>query len=693
MSEAKSQELLLEIGCEEIPARFVPGALESLKKKAAASLSTLRLDHGAILTAGTPRRMTICVREVSSLQPDLVREVTGPARSVAYGADGELTRAGIGFARSQGVEPGELTIKSLPKGEYVSALRKETGRLAADILREEIPGWITSLRFPKSMRWGDGDLRFVRPLHWIVGLFGGEVLEFEVEGISSGKESAGHRFLSPGTFEVTGWDDYLEKTRGAMVIADPVERRASIARQIAEAAAEEGGEVSEDEELLDTVTHLVEFPVAVCGSFDEDFLKLPEEVLITSMRSHQKYFTLRDGKGSLMARFIAVSNMTCDDGMKLVREGNERVLRARLADARFFFEEDGKSSLGELVKELEKVVYQEKIGSYLEKTERVAGLAGELAAKIPLLDPADASRSALLGKADLVTQMVGEFPELQGVMGREYALLSGEKASVAKAIYEQYLPRFSGDLLPESDLGCVLSLADRADSIVGIFGIGEAPTGSEDPYGMRRHTLAIINILRAKEYPIELSLLFEKAICHLQGKIDRSAPELFAEIMEFFRGRLENLYVGAGHTPDVVKAVLSAGFRRMPEVRGKIEALEEFRKEEDFPPLAAAFKRAANIVPEGFSGRVDPARFSEEVERDLYEALTDLGGEVTGLVAGGDYGAALKAMAAVRPVVDRFFDGVLVMAEDREVRDNRLALVQMLAALVSAIADFRQLAV
>jgi glycyl-tRNA synthetase beta chain len=463
-----------------------------------------------------------------------------------------------------------------------------------------------------------------------------------------------------------------------------------IREQIEEAARAEGGEVSLDEELLDTVTNLVEYPVAVCGSFDEEFLALPDEVLITSMKSHQKYFTVRDGEGSLMARFIAVSNMRCED-MALIREGNERVLRARLADADFFFREDGRKSLAELVPELEKVVYQEKIGTYREKVDRVEGLARYLAKKVFPLGEDDVARAARLGRADLVTLMVGEFPELQGIMGREYAARSGEKPQVATAVYEQYLPRFSGDDLPGSELGAILSVADRADTIAGIFGIGEAPTGSEDPYGLRRHTLAVINILTERDFPVDLTLLLEQAVGGLRGKTQVPVETLLRDILEFFRGRLENLYSGAGFPPDIVRAVLAAGFGRPAEVRRKIGALEDFRREEDFLPLAMTFKRAVNIVPDDFHGGVDPSLFREEEEKALHEAVRGLEEEMAELIHGGDYREALRRMASVRPALDAFFDKVLVMAEEEDLRANRLALVKSLASLFAGLADFRQI--
>lgn len=689
---SKGLEFFLEVGCEEIPARFIAGALSGLKKAAAEALAGARLGHGEILTAGTPRRLALCIRGLDGNQPELVQEVTGPAKTVAFDADGNPTRAGIGFARSLGVEPKDLEVKQLEKGEYVSAVKREEGRPAAAILQEELPRWITTLRFPKSMRWGDGDLRFARPIHWIVALLDGKVIGVDVEGIASGDKSRGHRFHSPGEFAVSGWEDYLKKSAEAMVVVAPDERREVIRRQVTAAARAEGGEVVLDEELLDTVTNLVEYPVAVCGSFEDEFLDLPEEVLTTSMKAHQKYFTVRGDNGRLMARFIAVSNLKCDD-MGIIRQGNERVLRARLSDAAFFYREDGKVPMADFVNELRKVVYQERLGSYHEKIERVAGLARHIAGWTGAADGKDASQAAMLSKADLVTQMVGEFPELQGVMGREYARLAGEKEPVAVAIYEHYLPRFAGDELPASDLGAHLSIADRIDSIAGIFGIGKAPTGSEDPYGLRRHTLAVINILREKGYSLDLTLLLEEAICLLQPKIEVSAPELLQEILDFFRGRLENLFVGGGSSADVVRAVLGAGFSHLPEVEKKIAALESFQKEEGFEELAVSFKRAANIVPDGFAGKVDPSLFAEQEERDLHEAVDALQESVKAMIGKGEYLEALGEIPSIRPKVDAFFDKVLVMAEDEEVKNNRLAIVKGLASLISGIADFRQLSV
>ncbi|HWR97820.1 MAG TPA: glycine--tRNA ligase subunit beta, partial [Candidatus Methanoperedens sp.] len=671
---AKTMDLLLEIGTEEIPARFIPRALEDLAATARAALESRRLTHGKIRTFGTPRRLTLAVARIVARQPDLELEVTGPPKKAAYDESGALTKAGQGFAKGQGVDEKDLYVKATPKGEYLAAVRREAGRDAADILREEVPGWITGLRFQKSMRWGSGDLRFVRPLHWVVALLGGEVLAFELEGIKAGNRSRGHRFLAPKEFAVRGLADYLAKTRKAFVVADPAERKETIRAQVAAAAAEKGGRAVIDEELLEHVTNLVEWPVAISGGFEPEFLAVPAEVLVTAMKAHQKYFTVVDTAGKLLPWFVTVSNMQAPD-MGLIRAGNERVLRARLSDARFFWESDLKIPLRERVASLGSVVYQEKLGTYREKVERVKELARFVARETDGRREEDAERAAVLSKADLVTGMVGEFPELQGVMGRHYALASGEKPEVAEALLEAYLPRFAGDALPASELGAILSVAERLDTIAAIFGIGLAPTGSEDPYALRRHTLAVINILAERCWPLHLKSLVELAIATLTGKLIRPAEGLRVEVLEFFRGRLENLYVSGGAPVDIARAVLAAGFDRIPEVGKRIAALDELRKLEDFAALAVTFKRVANIVPPGFAGEIDAALCTEPVERDLAQAASGIRADVDAAVWERDYLKALRKIAELRPVVDRFFDGVLVMAGDPKARTNRLALL------------------
>jgi len=683
-------DLLLEIGTEEIPARFIPRALDDLAAAARASLETRRLTHGEVRTFGTPRRLVLSVRSIVAQQPDLASEVTGPPARAAYGPDGALTKAGSGFAKGQGVDPKDLYVKETPKGEYLAAIRRETGRPAAAILREELPGWIIGLRFQKSMRWGDGDLRFVRPLHWVLALLGGTVLDFDLEGLKSGNRSRGHRFLAPEEFEVRDLADYLVKIRDAVVLVDPSERRDSIRRQVEAAGRAAGGAAVIDAQLLEHVTNLVEWPVAVCGGFEAAFLAVPAEVLVTAMKSHQKYFTVVDAAGELLPWFITISNLRAAD-MGQIRAGNERVLRARLSDARFFWEEDRKIPLRGRVSSLGGVVYQERLGTYLEKVERIKELARWLARAAGGTSEADAERAAFLCKADLVTGMVGEFPELQGVMGRHYALHAGEKLAVAEALREAYLPRFAGDALPQSALGAIISVADRMDTICGIFGIGLAPTGSEDPYALRRHTLAVINILAERAWPVHLQSLVEFAILALAGKHTSPPEQLRADVLEFFRGRIENLHTAGGAPVDVVRAVLAAGIDRLPEIQRRIDALAEIRGREDFAPLAVTFKRVANIVPPRFAGEVDAALCTDQVERDLAQAVATARAAVEALVRERDYRGALGKIAELRPVVDRFFVGVMVMADDPQVRGNRLALLAAVQSLFADLADFKQL--
>jgi glycyl-tRNA synthetase beta chain len=684
-------DLLLEIGTEEIPARFIPRALEDLAAAARASLEARRLGQVQLRTFGTPRRLTLAVAGILPRQPDLELEVTGPPRKAAYDANGALTKAGLGFAKGQGVAAKDLYVKQTPKGEYLAAIRREAGRLAAEILREDVPAWITGLRFAKSMRWGAGELRFVRPVHWVLALLGGAVLEFELEGIKAGDRSRGHRFLAPAEFAVRDLEDYLAKTRAAFVVADPAERRESIREQVVAAAVGRGGLAAVDEGLLEHVTNLVEWPVAVAGGFEPEFLAVPAEVLVTAMKAHQKYFTVVDADGKLLPCFVTVSNMLAAD-MGQIRAGNERVLRARLSDARFFWESDLKTPLRARVAGLASVVYQEQLGSYLEKVGRVKELARFIARETDGHREEDAERAAFLSKADLVTGMVGEFPELQGVMGRHYALASGEKPEVAEALLEAYLPRFAGDALPASELGAILSVADRMDTIAAIFGIAMAPTGSEDPYALRRHTLAVINILAARAWPLHLKSLVELAIATLTGKIARPSDGLRAEILEFFRARLENLHVAAGAPVDIVRAVLAAGFDRLTEVERRIAALDELRRLEDFAALAVTFKRVANIVPADFAGEIDVALCAAPAEQDLALAATGIRADVDAAVRERDYLKALRKIAELRPVVDRFFDGVLVMAEDPKVRHNRFALLAAVQRLFADVADFRQIA-
>lgn len=685
-------DLLLEIGTEEIPAGFMTPAMENMSAIAVKMLAANHIGHGDISTVGTPRRLVLHVRELAESQKMQSREVMGPSRQAAFDEKGSPTKACEGFARAQGVEIGSLSVKQTPKGEYVFAVREEGGRQTKEILPEMIPELISSIPFPKSMRWDDKAVRFARPIRWLLAIYDGEVVPFEYAGLSSSNLSRGHRFLAPGSFTVADPENYFRRIRGAKVVVDHNLRKKMIAEALAREAEANGGKLLDDPELLDTVNFLVEFPAVTCGRFDEEYLKLPPDVLITSMRSHQKYFSVVDESGALKPLFLTVNNIVTDD-MDILRRGNERVLSARLADARFFYLEDLKEALSDKVEELRKVVYQEKLGTSYEKVTRFSALASYLSEQYGLGDTESVKRAAMLSKADLVTEMVGEFPDLQGIIGKYYARATGETDVVSNAIYEHYLPRFAGDDLPDSGEGMAVSLADKMDTIVGSFGIGNKPTGSEDPYGLRRFTLGIINIIFARNLEIDLPDFIGRAVDELAGKIDNSPEEVKAGVLEFFRARLQNLLVQEGNRYDLVDAVISSGTDNLIDLRQRLVAVDEFRSRDEFEPLTIAFKRVMNIIPEGFEGEVKSGLFEEEAEKALYNIYKEKEKGIRDLKSKRSYRDVLVELSSIRPVVDRFFDDVMVMVEDASLRDNRLALMSGLASLFAEVADFTKIVV
>lgn len=676
--------LLLEIGTEEIPARFMPPVLATLKEKAAALLSEVGIDTGEVTTCGTPRRIALLVDSVAPMQKDRLREVLGPAKRVAFSEDGKPTRAAEGFARGQGIDVSALQVRATEKGEYVCAIFDDKGRPAADVLAELLPRLISSLSFPKSMRWNETDFRFARPIRWIVALLDDKTIPFEISGVAAGRATRGHRFLSSGEITLDHARSYREALKAESVIVDPTERTEIISREVAQLAADAGGRVIDDPELLVTVTHLVEYPVPVRGGFSADYLQLPREVLVNCMRGHQKYFAVEDSSGRLMPHFITVSNTRAKD-MDVVRAGNERVLRARLYDARFFYEEDMKRPLAERVADLRRVTWQEKLGSVYDKMERVRGIALYLADVIPGVDRAALERAASLCKADLTTGMVGEFPELQGVMGREYALRQGEPKSVAAAIHEHYLPRFAGDRLPETPEGKALAVADRIDSIAGCFSVGLVPSGSEDPYALRRQAIGVIHILN-ESGPHSLIDLIWKALDVLGEKV----PDKYRvkqEIIDFFRGRYYNLLTADGTRYDSVEAVLAAGLDDLFDVKVRLDALERFRSEEGSTAFITAVKRVNNIISKGADFPVEESLFREDAERTLWREFNRVRERAGGLVP---Y-EALHACAALVPFINGFFDNVLVMDKDERVKNNRLGLLNEISGTAGAVASFSKL--
>ncbi len=684
------KELFLEIGTEEIPAGFLPKAQADLETLVRKELENARLSHGDITTLATPRRLALVVKDVPAVQPDAEITAMGPAKNVAFDAAGKPTKAAEGFARGQGVDVATLTLVTTEKGEYVAAVRKESGRPTPDLLAEILPRVIAGIPFKKSMRWGDQEVRFARPIHWIVALFDGVVVPFAFGAIESGSVSRGHRFMANQPFPVRDFAHYLDECERHFVIPDPERRMETIRREIHRVAKTTGGHLLPDEELLEQVAYLVEYPSVVVGTFSSDFLVVPKEVLITSMRSHQRYFSVVDESGKLLPAFITINNTLTEDPSVVVK-GNERVLRARLSDARFFFNEDKKVPLADRVESLKAVVYQAKLGTSYEKMERFRALAESLAAELKSELKEKVSRAAYLCKADLVTGMVGEFPEVQGVMGREYALIAGEDPEVATAIFEHYLPIQAGGELPASDCGAFVSIADKLDTICGCFGVGLIPTGSADPYALRRSALGIINIVIAKGYPLSLAALIGRSLDLLAGKLTRKREEVASDVTNFFAGRFVNLMADR-YPADVVDAVVSASFDNLIDAADKIAALAEFKNRPDFEQLAVAFKRVCNIVKEPVSVPIAPALFQEDAERELHVAFQAVSESVAAKVAGRDYLAALTEIAALRGMVDSFFDRVMVMAEDERVRTNRLSLLQEVKGLFRDIADFAKIA-
>lgn len=684
-----AKELFLEIGTEEIPAAFLPKAMADLEGLIRKEFEAARLSFGEVRTLATPRRLALLVTDVAECQPDAEVTALGPARKVAFDADGKPTKAAEGFARGQGVDVADLVVAATEKGEYVSVTKKIVGCPSEEILVEILPRVIGAIPFRKSMRWADLDVRFARPMHWIVALFGGVVVPFSFGPIKSGSASRGHRFMANSIFPVRDFAHYLEECECHFVIPEPEKRKEIIRREVEQTARAMGGQVLPDEDLLEQVAYLVEYPSVVCGTFEKDFLQVPKEVLITSMREHQRYFSLVDDQGQLLPHFITVNNTLAEDPAVVTR-GNERVLRARLSDARFFFEEDKKTPLAERVDSLKEVVYQAKLGTSYEKMERFRAIAEKLASQLAPELSASVSRAAYLCKADLVTGMVGEFPELQGIMGREYALLAGEDQAVARAIHEHYLPVQAGGTLPASDVGALVSIADKIDTICGCFGVGLIPSGTADPYALRRSALGIIAIILDRGYELLLSELIDTSLQLLQKKLTRDYGTVRADVLEFFRGRYVNLLAGR-YPVDVVDAAVAVSFDNLNDTAARIAALAEFKERPDFEPLAVAFKRVCNIVKQGVDIPVDAALFEGEAERELAAAFEVVAASAGALIAAKNYLAALTEIAGLRGAVDTFFDQVMVMAEDEKVKNNRLALLTGIARLFGGIADIARI--
>ncbi|NTX41289.1 glycine--tRNA ligase subunit beta [Myxococcus sp. CA033] len=694
-----ARDLLLEIGAEEIPASFIGPALEDLRRLLTERMAEARLKHGEVSVYGTPRRLAVLVRDVADSGEDVVKEVLGPSAKAAFDAEGKPTKAAEKFAESLKLSVDKLGRSQTAKGEYLSARVEEKGRPAADTLKDALHVAVHSINFRKSMRWGDVEASFARPVQWLVALLGGDVIPVVFGDVKSGRTTHGHRFLAPGAIELKAPADYEAALAKANVVADIAKRRAQLVEKLAAAAKAAGGKLLEDEGLVDQVTNLVELPSPVVGTFEERHLDLPPEVLVQEMKSHQRYFSLVDGAGKLLPKFIAVSNTPVRDEQLSLR-GYQRVLRARLADGRFFFDEDRKTPLMDRVEKLGRVVWQGQLGTYLEKVERFRTLGVWLAVQTKRAgESATIERAATLAKADLVTGMVGEFPELQGVMGREYARASGEPEAVAQAIFEHYLPRGAEDALPTQDAGALIGIADRLDSLCGIFAIGKAPSGAADPFGLRRACIAIIRLVLGRGYRFSLAGAVDEALRLLAPKLTNvkrkagdAAPR--EQVLEFFRGRLKSLW-GEQHRTDVVEAVLAAGFDDLVAAHKRLEALSLIVGRADFQPLAVAFKRVVNIVEKQgrdvAGGQTQSQKLVDDAERQLHSAFTQARNSVAGFVQSDDFSGALKEITGLKPAVDTFFDKVMVMAEDKELRENRIRLLTEIGALFNQVADFSKI--
>ena len=673
--------LLLEIGTEEIPAHAMPAILNQLKDLATKALTDARIDFGEVQTLGTPRRLALLISDVAANQADIEEEKRGASAKIAFDADGKPTKAAIGFAKKNKVQPEDLIVRD----GYIYAVIHERGKATAEILKTLLPKIICDLNFPNNMRWGDLDFKFIRPLRWIVALFGEEIIPFEVANVQSGRISRGHRFLSAGDFEIKTAADYVKACAENFVIVDQNKRRDMIVAQIKEVAASKGGVAEITDDLLEEVLYLVEYPTALAGSFEEKYLQLPAEAVITPMRDHQRYFPVKNSDGELMPLFITIRNGG-KDYLDIVQHGNERVLKARLEDAQFFFNEDRKKSLEAHRERLKTLVFQEGLGSVYEKTERLVKLVEKISALVGV-DAENSIRAAELSKADLVTGMVTEFTELQGIMGREYAKLDGEDAEVCAAIDEHYMPRFAGDGQPKTTAGKVLSLADKIDNIVATFSRGLVPTGSQDPFALRRQALGIVNLLTAARWSVSISAVVELAMDLL--KITDGREKIQKEVADFMRLRVKNV-LGNSMRYDVIDAVID-DVDDIFAVTLKAAAVEQFLKTPDAVKNVQSFVRVGNLAKKAESTELDAELFTLDAEKVLYQAFAAIKVVAGELIDKKDYLGALDALKKLSTPIDSFFDSVMVMDEDLTVRQNRLALLKSIDELLARIADFAKI--
>lgn len=690
-----SKDLLFEIGLEEVPARFIPNAIQQLKERMAAWLDSSRIVYGAIEAYATPRRLAVLVKEVAEKQEDINEEVKGPSRKIALDEAGNWSKAALGFARSQGVDPEQFTFKELGGVEYIYATKSSVGVPTAEVLSEGLLHILHAMTFPKFMRWASYDFKFVRPIRWLIALFGSDIINLEIAGVQSGNVTRGHRFLGQDAV-VERPADYVEVLRKQHVIVDIEERQALIVKQIEALAAEKDWTIAIKDDLLEEVLYLVETPTVLFGGFDPSFLNIPKDVLITSMREHQRYFPVLDRAGELLPYFVTVRNGG-SQSLEVIAKGNEKVLRARLSDAKFFYEEDQKLEIRDALSKLESIVFHEELGTIGDKIRRIRRIADALAEKLRVSPDTQesVSRAADICKFDLVTQMVYEFPELQGVMGEDYARKAGEKEEVARAVFEHYQPRFAGETVPSTNAGAIVSIADKIDTITGCFSIGIIPTGSQDPYALRRQAAGIVQILLDRKLSATLSDVFNIAIdVHGNlGNMKRSADEIRKELHEFFGLRVKKL-LSETLRYDVVDAVLAAGFDDVASVVNRGAALmAAVQKGDIFKSTVESFNRVSNLASKAVHKSVNTGEFTEQGEKALYEAWHGIHESYSAALQEGDAIRALELASSITPAITAFFDSVMVMAEDDAIRNNRLALLAAIDSELNRFAHFSKLVV
>ena len=681
-----AKDLLFEIGAEEIPAGFMPNILGQLKQLAETKLNDAHLPFESIATYGTPRRLALIVKGLADTSAEISERHKGPSASIAYDADGNATKAAIGFARGKGLDVADLVVED----GYIYAETKTAGVPAKDIVTDMLPQLITGLNFPKSMHWGNLDAKFVRPVRWLVALLDEEVIPVEFATVKSGNVTRGHRFLGADEITIKNAASYVDTLKENFVMVDQDARRELISKQLHDMAASKNASIVWDDDLLEEINYLVEWPTALCGGFEESYLALPDAAIITPMKDHQRYFPLVDQEGKLLPMFLTVRNGS-DHSIEVVQAGNERVLRARLDDAKFFFNEDRKKPLIDRQDGLTKIVFQEGLGNLADKTERLLKLGRVFGEECGLHEDAAVvlERATELAKTDLTTGMVTEFTELQGVMGKEYALLDGESPEVAEAIFEQYLPRFAGDVLPQTEAGKVLSIIDKVDNIVATFSRGLIPTGSQDPYALRRQTIGILNILLGSEWNISLRPIFKASMELLNVAADKQ-EELLGQVEEFFTLRLKNIFLDREVPHHVIDLLLSNNELSVADAEGLVNALLANRIDENVE-LVQAYTRMYNLVKDVEYTGVNSDLLKEDAEKALFEAASKASKASLAAWEANDYNAVVAVPATLVPAINKFFEDVMVMDKDEAIKANRLQLVRLAYSVMAIIGDISAL--